>query len=175
MDSQTYNLYISSSDKISGTNNNAVFFVNWSSFLPQKYQKYKVRYAFQSVSGWYVDSANSTYNTCKIVADFNCGSSTYDTATSGQSKTLGFANRDLLQQAPIYNTFSSPINQSPEKTISTPNQGNINIQLYNTGLQNYTFNQLLVSTDVGGIPETDCTGWNLILEFTPLLSSEITV
>ena len=32
---KTYNLYLQSTDRISGTNNNPTFYVNWDAFLPR--------------------------------------------------------------------------------------------------------------------------------------------
>jgi hypothetical protein len=54
-DSKTYSLIINSNDKISGTNNNATFQVNWRDFLPEEYDAYKVLFSFQTSGGYYSD------------------------------------------------------------------------------------------------------------------------
>ena len=52
---KTYSLVINSQDKISGTNNNATYQVNWDDFLPRDITNYKVLYAFRSAGGYYSD------------------------------------------------------------------------------------------------------------------------
>ena len=54
-DTTTYSLVINSADKVSGTNNNATYQVNWRDFLPDNYDTYKVAFSFQSVAGYYSD------------------------------------------------------------------------------------------------------------------------
>ena len=55
----SYNLYISSNDKVSGTNNNGVYQVNWNDFLPRDYSTYTMSFSFQSGGGSYKDTAAS--------------------------------------------------------------------------------------------------------------------
>lgn len=54
-DTTTYSLVINSADKISGTNNNATYQINWRDFLPDNYDTYKLAFSFQSVAGYYSD------------------------------------------------------------------------------------------------------------------------
>ena len=54
-DESTYSLVLNSADKISGTNNNATFQVNWKDFLPQEYDRYKMVFTFQTTGGFYSD------------------------------------------------------------------------------------------------------------------------
>jgi hypothetical protein len=56
LNDKSYSLFMSSSDKVSGTNNNAVFQVNWDDFLPRNYTTYKVAFSFQSAGGNYKDT-----------------------------------------------------------------------------------------------------------------------
>ena len=49
VDSTSYTLVINSADKISGTNNNATYPVNWRDFLPRNCQCYKVAFSFQTI------------------------------------------------------------------------------------------------------------------------------
>ena len=51
----TYTLVINSADKVSGTNNQATFQVNWKDFLPAEYDRYKM-VTFQSTGGYYSDN-----------------------------------------------------------------------------------------------------------------------
>jgi hypothetical protein len=69
LDTKSYTLYISSTDKISGTNNNANFQINWVDFLPTKHKEYKMTFSFQSGGGNYKDT-NSTCQ-CTYVAGSN--------------------------------------------------------------------------------------------------------
>ena len=60
-DTLTYSLVLNSADKVSGTNNNATFQVNWENFLPEKYDRYKMIFTFQTTGGYYGDN---TYRIC---------------------------------------------------------------------------------------------------------------
>ena len=51
MATKNYNLYLASNDKISGTNNNAVFNVNWESFLPRDFDTYQIMFNMNVVAG----------------------------------------------------------------------------------------------------------------------------
>ena len=51
---------INSADKISGTNNNATYQVNWRDFLPDNVQCYKVAFSFQTIGGYYGDGLFSS-------------------------------------------------------------------------------------------------------------------
>ena len=39
LETKTYTLFLSSTDKVSGTNNSATFNVNWDAFLPREFDK----------------------------------------------------------------------------------------------------------------------------------------
>jgi hypothetical protein len=54
-ETKTYSLVLNSVDKVSGTNNNATFNVNWYEFLPEKYSEYKMIMTFQTTGGYYAD------------------------------------------------------------------------------------------------------------------------
>jgi hypothetical protein len=58
----TYNLYINSTDKVSGTNNNANYMINWNDFLPDKYFTYKMIWNMQTIGGYYKDSNTVAYS-----------------------------------------------------------------------------------------------------------------
>jgi len=56
----TYSLVINSNDRISGTNNNATFQINWRDFLPDKHMRYKIAFTFQTTGGYYTDGYYTT-------------------------------------------------------------------------------------------------------------------
>ena len=63
VDSTSYTKVIKSADKISGTNNNATYQVNWRDFLPDNYQCYKVAFSFQTIGDYYGDGLFSSQGT----------------------------------------------------------------------------------------------------------------
>jgi len=94
-ENKTYTLFINSNNKISGTNNNANYQINWD-FLPHDCQNFKVAFSFNTASGYYKDNTATPifYGNCKIVCDFDTKEFTYDTSTLGKSICLGYAQRD---------------------------------------------------------------------------------
>ena len=56
LDKNSYTLFLNSSDKVSGTNNNANYDVNWDDFLPRDIEYFKVVYSFQTSGGYYRDN-----------------------------------------------------------------------------------------------------------------------
>ena len=63
VDTTTYSLVINSADRISGTNNNATYQINWRDFLPDNFNTYKVAFSFQTIGGYYSDGTFSTAGT----------------------------------------------------------------------------------------------------------------
>ena len=51
MATKNYTLFMTSQDKVSGTNNNAVFNVNWESFLPRDFDTYQLDFSFHASAG----------------------------------------------------------------------------------------------------------------------------
>jgi len=82
----TYSLVINSNDKISGTNNNATFQINWKDFLPDTHDRYKVAFTFQSTGGYYTDgyytTAASRLSGYTVGTAFSAGVSTISVAGS---------------------------------------------------------------------------------------------
>ena len=158
LDTKSYTLFLSSADKVSGTNNNAIF------------TQFKVAYSFVSTGGYYFDiptgATPSNYNNCRIVADFNARSCSY--GAKGPSLTLGYAQRDIQITGSSSNSFSSFFYQYPGKTIFTPTQNSLNIKIYNPGPQLAVVNQLLVNTSNTGVSTGDMTSWNMVMEFVPI-------
>jgi hypothetical protein len=129
----TYTLHLSSNDRISGSDNNAVFNINWASFLPSQYDKFKVRYSFLITAGLYVDTAESNFCSCQIVVNFQGQSLSYSTTNDSATLILGYAQREYPS---TYNCFASHLLDYPPKTISKPTQNILNVQIYNPNLQN---------------------------------------
>jgi len=167
--SVSYTLYLSSEDRVSGDNNNATFNINWASFLPNEYDKFKIRYSFLTSAGSYCDSVNSQFGCCYIVADFKGQSLSYNSSNNSTSLILGYSLREYPATYTCYNTTFLDY---PPKTISKPNQNTLNIQIYNVNKQDNLSNQLLVDTNADGtILLTDMTKWVMVLEFIPIISS----
>ena len=59
-DSTSYSLVINSADRVSGTNNNATYQINWRDFLPDNFDTYKMAFSFQTIGGYYSDGLFST-------------------------------------------------------------------------------------------------------------------
>jgi hypothetical protein len=117
-------------------------------------------------------SNGSTYNGCRIVANFLGQSMSFDTSSQCPSLTLGYGFRDVQISSSNSNCLSTFYMQNPPKSISRPNQNIINIQLFNNSnvFTNgvLTQNQLLVNTDYFSNPLTDMTSYSMIIEFIPL-------
>jgi hypothetical protein len=160
----TYSIVINSSNKVSGLNNNCLFYIPWVTILPGKYDVFKVVYNFQSTGGYYKDIANGVTNTsAKLICDFGTRSMTYDTSQSGPSQTMGIITRDIQTSTTSSNTFSAFFYQNTSKCIGRPQSNQISVQIVN----NYN-NLPLVNTDVNGNPSADMTAWSLFLEFIPI-------
>jgi hypothetical protein len=179
LDTPSYTLYLNSNDKVSGNNNNAIFNVNWDSFLSREYDQYKVSYSFITAGGNYKDGTAYTgtttcnFNNCRIICDFQGRSLSYNTATNASSNILGFAQRDMQSSTSTSNSFSCFFYQFPAKTIARPNQNQLNIQIYNAGLQLSQYNQLLIDSNVAGTAlGTDMTSWAMVMEFIPVAQSK---
>lgn len=117
-------------------------------------------------------SNGSTYNGCRIVANFLGQSKSFDTNSKCPSLTLGYGFRDVQISSSNSNCLSTFYMQNPPKSISRPNQNLINIQIYNNSNVytngSLTQNQLLVNTDYFSNPLTDMTSYSMIIEFIPL-------
>ena len=45
LENKSYTLFLSSTDKITGTNNNASFQINWDDFLPRNFLDFKMNFS----------------------------------------------------------------------------------------------------------------------------------
>jgi len=151
IDKKSYTVYLSSNDKVSGTNNNGMYNINWESFLPRKHQDYKVVFSFQSTAGNYKDVTTTTatgasgtavaflnvgtgltYSAAKILMNTQGRSYSFDTSNKSNSNALGYIQRDVQSATSSGNTLTAFYMQNTPKTISRPNQDMINIQILNT-------------------------------------------
>ena len=141
----------------------------WDSFLPRRFDEFKIVFNFQSLGGYYFDVANGITNTsARILCDFGSKSFTYDSNNdSSASAHLGIISRDLQTATTSSNTFSSFYYQNCSRCIGRPITNALNITIYN----NYT-NLPLVNTTNNGTPLTDMTPYTLMIEFIPLENSE---
>jgi hypothetical protein len=186
LEHETYTLFISSDDKVSGTNNDAIFDINWDDFLPRKYQSYKVVFSFQTSGGAYKDfiDGSNLFNTARVVMDTYGKTFSYDTKTKSSSTTLGYIHRDpqvytvAADPGTGTNTSSNTLScfylQNVPKTISRPNQNQINIIIYNASTTDVTTG-LLVDTSIISNVETagaDMTSWQMIMEFIPIIKHD---
>ena len=165
MATKNYNLYLASADKNSGDkNNNANFNVNWDSFLPRDFDTFQVTFNFNASAGYYKDISNTTvYSHCRIVLDTQGRSFTYDTSNSGNSLTLGYANREPSNAITSTNGFNAFFSYNAPKTINRPTQNLINVKIYS--VQGGT---ALVDTNLTGTLQTDMTPWVMTLSFIPI-------
>lgn len=106
------------------------------------------------------------YSGVKINWFNNCRNYSFDASTKSQAYLLGYASRDIQTGTSASNSFSTFYLQYPPKTINKPIYDLTTISLINI---NNGFP--LVDTDSVGNIKTDCTPWNLILEFTPIMKS----
>ena len=69
----SYVLYLNSIDKISGLNNNAVYNVEWASFLPYNVKQYRINFNFLINGGNYKDNCVTPifYSSAKIFKTFD--------------------------------------------------------------------------------------------------------
>ena len=249
LQTSNYTVFINSLDKVSGTNNNGTYLINWADLLTNEFDEYKMSFCMQTGGGKYSDvtstfvinsitgnqasitwssgvvCAGQTITTASVVnngqtiyftlaspiyivsgtamtaagsqlytistskwtslAGLNlagAGSVVYsgakvqletygksfslDTSSLAKSNTLGYAQRDIQTATTSSNSFSCFYLQFPPKTVARPTQNLVTISLYNL---NNGF--LLTDTSSAGVPLTDCTPWNIILEFVPTYGS----
>ena len=111
---------------------------------------------------------NQIFSGLKLQLNFKGRSYSFDTSNQAPSNTLGYAQRDIQTGNSSSNSFSTFYLQFAPKTISRPTDNQITLGFYNL---NYT-NVLLTDTNTVGSQLSDMTPWNIILEFTPVLSSQ---
>ena len=90
---ETYSLFISSTDKISGSNNNGQYNINWDDFLPRGYNFFKMIFNFQTSGGNYKDFSGTGYS-----------QATAGAVTASTSVTLTAANPNIAVGMVVSNT-----------------------------------------------------------------------
>jgi hypothetical protein len=170
LDKLTYTLVLNSTDKVSGTNNNATFDINWAAFLPIQYSYYKVIFNFQTSGGYYKDVAGtSIYASAKITTNLQGATFSYDSSTKSGTSVLGLIQRDIQTTTSNSNTLSCFFYQNASKTIVRPSSNTFTITVYN----NYYNSTLLTDTNSSGsTPTADMTAWIAMLEFIPISDSK---
>jgi len=172
IEDMSYTLVINSSDKITGTNNNSTYYVNFDSFLPQTFNKYRVNMCFQTNGGYYKDgtynSTNYIFSTAKVFINLNSKKYSYDTSTKSSSLCAGLIQRDQQTSTSASNTLSCFYLQNPSFTIERPYNNSVGIQVYNS----YLTNVLLTDTNAAGTAlAPDMSSYTLIMEFIPIKTS----
>jgi len=100
MNSRSYTLFISSSDKVSGNNNSATYNINWDDFLPRDYSVYKMGFSFQSGGGNYKDTAITQFSSS--IVGYIVGNQLYVNGLTGSNylsagQTVSITNGSVSQ------------------------------------------------------------------------------
>ena len=164
---RSYTLYLASGDKVSGSNNNATFNIDWSQLLPVNYNEYKMIWSFQTTGSYYKDTAGTAiYSTAKVAINFGCRQFSYDAATRTPSNTIGYITRDQQTTTSASNILSAFYYQFPAKTMMRPSNNAITLTVTNmySGLP-------FVTTDNAGVAQSDMSSWQMAIEFIPIDSS----
>jgi hypothetical protein len=167
---ETYNVLISSKNKISGNNNNAYFNVPWDTILDDHYRMYLVSTTFTSRSGLFVDGTYSSvdkwFGSAKLSIDLQCSSQVYDTQRQGASNLFGCISR-LHDTSVGSSIMKASLLDIPPRTISMPSSGFVNVAI--TDMDDVPF----VDTTSSNTLDTDMPDWVLQLSFVPIESSYV--
>jgi len=188
---KTYNLYLSSNDKISGTtHNNPTFNVNWDTFLPRN-KYFSVNFSFVSCAGQYADCVIASQSLYNSVIKINCNlqDTHFSSDTSSQSTTmnLGYAGIDCAYVISYTkgNSYIANYLSNPSKVIIRPTNSQLTFWIYNLSAlsNNITFpastagfnpanaiynNFLQVECSPNGANytlSTDMKPWSMIMSF----------
>ena len=143
---KTYNLYLSSNDKISGTHNNPTFNVNWDTFLPRN-KYFSVNFSFVSCAGQYADCVIASQSLYNSIIKINCNlqDTHFSSDTSSQSTTmnLGYAGIDCAYVISYTkgNSYICNYLSNPSKVIIKPQNTQLTFWIYNLSalMTNITF------------------------------------
>jgi len=135
---KTYNLYLSSNDKISGTHNNPTFNVNWDTFLPRN-KYFSVNFSFVSCAGQYADCVIASQSLYNSVIKINCNLQdthfSSDTSSQSTSMNLGYAGIDCTYVVnggfTKGNSYIVPYLSNPSKVIIRPQNTQLTFWIYN--------------------------------------------
>lgn len=170
----SYILYMSSEDKIDGSNNSATFNIDWENFLPAKYREYKVDLSLKTNAGYYLDVSGATLTTKSLArVDIDLGSKSfcYDTRTNtANSNIMGYIVRDnaIISGITTLTTSSFISIQNPAKTMTRPTNQQIKVIITDIDSGGY-----LVDTNNTGVDADDMGSWVAQLQFFPISDSLI--
>src|SRR6476646_4764306 len=135
MSKKTYNVFISSADRISGTHNNATYEINWESFLPHNphisnnEQNYSVSMCLSTAAGYYGNYGTTYHTGARVMAYFSTGNLSYDTSSTSRSHVLGHIHRDGT------GTFmASSLANNPSRVMKRPVINQLTVSIYNMNL-----------------------------------------
>ena len=170
---QDYTFVINSRDKISGTNNNGTFNINFN-ILPREYKYYQVKFSMITDSAFYTDTYDTTGNVNILYAPqtaiVNCSllSSLSRQTDNSPSRLLGIILRNQSQSTTIgansIRYFVAQENTNVPITVLRPQQDNMTISIGTSSLGTF-----LVSTNLDGSAlQSDMSNYILVLKFTPI-------
>lgn len=178
MTEQVYSFLLNSRDKISGTNNNAVYNLMFS-ILPREYKYYKVGFSFYTDPAIFVDTINAD----NINVDYSSESGRILTnlllqnsmrTDNSPSNQLGFITRSTSTQNNVatnhvcYICADKGTNQ--EIVVLRPDVDQIQIFILAGTGDGVPF----VSTSTNGTKQADLPPYLLHLQFTPVKDFHVT-
>ena len=89
---EVYNLYLPSNSKVSGDNYKATYAVNWYSFLPQKYNKFRGKMLFRTNPFSDGASLTPTIPNAMVFGDIPLPNNSCTLLSGGRSNCLGIAH-----------------------------------------------------------------------------------
>jgi hypothetical protein len=157
LDKPSYTVFINSNDKVSGTNNNANYQINWSDFLPNNVDKYKLVFSFQTAGGYYKDNfSNFQISAIGITTtpSFQCAvASIYSSSSNTTSILISVISGFLMNgnyvtiNGTSYNIINSTvttigqvlyISGNPVVTVNTTYYGGVYTSVTANTIANYT-------------------------------------
>jgi hypothetical protein len=170
---QAYTFVINSRDKISGTNNNAIFNINFN-ILPREFRYYQVKFSMVTDSAFYVDTYDTTGNVNMIytpqTAFIACSllSPLSRQTDNSPSDVLGVILRNQSQSTTIgansIRYYFANENTNVPITVLRPEQDNMTITIITGSIGTF-----LVSTNLDGSAlQSDMSNYVLTLKFTPV-------
>lgn len=168
MSKKTFNVFINSADRISGTHNNATYDINWESMFPHNphiandEQNYSVSMTLTTSAGYYGNYGTTYHTGARVMAYFAAKNWSYDTSTYSRSHVLGHIIRDGSTAF-----LSSASADNPVRVMKRPTINQLTISIYNMNLNGNATNPLLLQTNAGNTAEdVDMTPYYMILSFT---------
>ena len=157
-DCPSYTCVINSNDKISGTNNNGIFNVEWAQFLPQEFDSFKVISTFQSCGSYYSDGIFlSNASTVAVATTTVAG---YNSIVGNQTITLASATNVVVGQiivcagvaggTVVTNVASNVITLSVGVVSFVPFGSSISFYAAGTPTSNINFSSARIYADLGG-------------------------